>query len=62
VLSITAHRKQQSKLSRQIAELDQNAFIVAYEPKHFQGGFSFRPFRRASDSLVLPKRKKAVQV
>jgi uncharacterized protein YebE (UPF0316 family) len=62
VLSITAHRKQQNKLSKQISELDPNAFIVAYEPKHFQGGFSFQPFRRASNTLALSKKKKALQL
>jgi uncharacterized protein YebE (UPF0316 family) len=62
ILSITAHRKQQNKLSKQIAALDPNAFMVAYEPKHFQGGFSFQPFRRATQSLTLPKKKKAVSL
>lgn len=62
VLSITTHRKQQNKLSKQISELDPSAFIVAYEPKLFQGGFSFQPFRRASKRFTLPKKKKVLQM
>lgn len=62
VLSITAHRKQQKKLSQLITELDPNAFILAYESKHFQGGFSFRPFRGASNALAMSKKKKAVSL
>lgn len=39
MLEILTRRKDQSHLYSQIIALDQHAFIISHEPRHFRGGF-----------------------
>jgi len=45
-MQILTPRKQELRLYRIISEIDPKAFIVAFEPKHIQGGFWVRQVRR----------------
>ncbi|HLS65475.1 MAG TPA: DUF2179 domain-containing protein [Pseudogracilibacillus sp.] len=45
-MQILTSRKQELQLYKLITEIDPRAFIVAYEPKHIQGGFWVRQVRR----------------
>lgn len=45
-MQILTPRKQELRLYRLISEIDPKAFIVAFEPKHIQGGFWVRQVRR----------------
>lgn len=45
-MQILTTRKQELQLYELITEIDPRAFIVAYEPKHIQGGFWVRQVRR----------------
>lgn len=45
-MQIVTPRKQELRLYRIISEIDPKAFIVAFEPKHIQGGFWVRQVRR----------------
>ena len=45
-MQILTPRKQELRLYQLISEIDPRAFIVAYEPKHIQGGFWVRQVRR----------------
>jgi len=45
VHTVVTQRKKQSRLYRDVLELDPGAFLVSYEPKSFRGGFLSRSFR-----------------
>lgn len=45
-MQIVTPRRQELRLYRIISEIDPKAFIVAFEPKHIQGGFWVRQVRR----------------
>src|SRR5699024_9353155 len=45
-MQILTSRKQELRLYEIITEIDPRAFVVAYEPKHIQGGFWVRQVRR----------------
>src|SRR5690625_2509232 len=45
-MQILTPRKQELRLYQVISEIDPKAFIVAFEPKHIQGGFCVRQVRR----------------
>lgn len=45
-MQILTPRKQEIRLYRLISEIDPKAFIVAFEPKHIQGGFWVKQVRR----------------
>lgn len=45
-MQIVTPRKQELRLYRLVTEIDPKAFIVAFEPKHIQGGFWVRQVRR----------------
>lgn len=45
-MQIVTPRKQELRLYRLVSEIDPKAFIVAFEPKHIQGGFWVRQVRR----------------
>jgi len=45
-MQILTPRKQELRLYQVISEIDPKAFIVAFEPKHIQGGFWVRQVRR----------------
>lgn len=47
-MQILTPRKQELRLYRLIAEIDPKAFIVAFEPKHIQGGFWVKQVRRGN--------------
>lgn len=48
-MQILTSRKQELQLYQLITEIDPRAFIVAYEPKHIQGGFWVRQVRRRKE-------------
>lgn len=45
-MQILTPRKQELRLYKLITEIDPRAFLVAYEPKHIQGGFWVKQVRR----------------
>lgn len=45
-MTILTPRKQELRLYKTIMEIDPAAFMVAYEPKHIQGGFWVRQVRK----------------
>lgn len=45
-MTILTPRKQELRLYQAIMEIDPSAFMVAYEPKHIQGGFWVRQMRK----------------
>ncbi|MEI3614935.1 DUF2179 domain-containing protein [Pseudogracilibacillus sp. SO30301A] len=45
-MQILTPRKQELRLYQLITEIDPRAFMVAYEPKHIQGGFWVKQVRR----------------
>src|SRR5699024_10774797 len=47
-MKILTPRKQELRLYQLIADIDPKAFIVAFEPKHIQGGFWVRQVRKES--------------
>src|SRR5699024_10212782 len=49
-MQILAPRKQELRLYKLVSDIDPRAFIVAYEPKHIQGGFWVRQVRRGRHS------------
>lgn len=46
IISITTQKKNQYKCCKLINEVDQDAFVVTSEQRHYQGGFSLNPFRQ----------------
>src|SRR5690625_2301117 len=47
-MQILTPRKQELRLYQLISEIDPRAFMVAYEPKHIQGGFWVKQVRRGN--------------
>lgn len=47
-MQILTPRKQELRLYQLISEIDPRAFMVAYEPKHIQGGFWVKQVRRTN--------------
>lgn len=47
-LSILTPRKQELRLYQMITKIDPSAFMVAYEPKHIQGGFWVKQVRKGN--------------
>ena len=46
ILMVTTQKKNQNRLCKLIKQIDKEAFVVSYDSRYFQGGFTINPFKK----------------